>query len=366
MQKKHLYIVISIASIFVLSLIIFIIININQDSSLISPLGKRRQEKPSPTPLPLKKYAFQNLKKRTPVSSRIILNKLITQNNGFNTYLFEYKSGDKKITGVANVPKETSLQESTLQERGTSFAPGAENTAGFPAIVMFRGWVDENNYTSGTGTQPSAQIYAQNGYITLAIDFLGYGGSDPVPDNIWESRFIKNINIQDFLASVEKGKIYQNGEVFVRINPEQIGLWGHSNGGLSALTALEISGKSYPTTLWAPVSQFFPYDVLYYTFESDDKGKFLRQKVAEFEKDYDIDKYSMDEYLGWITAPIQLHQGTGDMYIPTHWSDSLAQKLQNLGNEVNYYTYPGANHQLAGAWDLVVQRDVEFFDKYLK
>jgi dipeptidyl aminopeptidase/acylaminoacyl peptidase len=345
-----------ITTLVVLSLLITALLaarSINQDTSLISPLGKRRKIEPSPTPLPLEKYSFENLKKRTPIPSKITLNKLIEQNDEFSSYIFSYTSEDKTITGVANIPN-----------RGLKSATTKDNQ--FPTIIMFRGWVDENVYESGIGTQPSAQVYAQNGYITLAIDFLGYGNSDPAPVDIWENRFIKNINIQDLLASIELGKIYQDNQIIARIDPERIALWGHSNGGLSALTALELFGKSYPTVLWAPVSQFFPYDVLYYTFEQADKGKFLRQKIAEFEKDYDIDKYSLDEYFDWISAPIQLHQGTGDMYIPVYWSNSLVERLESIGNEVNYFVYPGADHQLSNSWDTVVQRDIQFFNEQLK
>ena len=178
----------------------------------------------------------------------------------------------------------------------------------------------------------------------------------PPSNDVWEERFVRPAAVMDLIASVK---------TLPQADPEKIFLWGHSNGGMITLAVLEMTGKDYPTVLWAPVSHFFPYDVLYFTNEAEDKGKFLRKELAEFEKDYDADKYSFDEYLSWIKAPIQIQQGTADPYIPVSWSDSLAERLESLGLVVNYYLYPGADHQLRNSWDTVVERDVQFFKSFL-
>ena len=234
--------------------------------------------------------------------------------------------------------------------------PGFEQC---PVIVMLRGYVDPGMYETGIGTQKVGEAFAKNGYVTLAPDYLGYGESDMPPDNVWEERFLKNINIMDLLASI-------GPSTSLRADSNRIGIWGHSNGGMSAFTALELSAGNYPTCLWAPVSKFFPYDILYYTDEFEDRGKALRKSLAEFEKDYDTEKYSFDNYLEWINASIQLHQGMEDPYIPMSWSNNLAERLDELGKDITYYTYPGAGHHMEGSWDLVVQRDLEFFGEKLK
>ena len=142
------------------------------------------------------------------------------------------------------------------------------------------------------------------------------------------------------------------------------------------MTVLEISQKEYPTVLWAPVSKPFPYSILYYTDEAEDKGKLLRKKLAKFEQDYDVDLYSLTNYLDRITAPLQIHQGTADEAVPQKWSDEFIKgfKIKNFPAKrdpalqeklkISYYLYPGADHNLVGAWDRVVRRDVEFFRRY--
>jgi uncharacterized protein len=334
LSKRHYFL---IAAFLLISLFLasykFLIKNQNYNS--LSPLSSFKKQA-SPTPKPLEKYEFANLKKRGGKESEIVLEKVLKEEEKFISYLFSYKSEGRKITGFANIPKK----------------PGR-----LPVIVMLRGYVDQEIYKTGVGTQRAGEVYAQNDFITLAPDFLGYGESDMPPNDVWEERFLRPLTVLDLLASVKSLK---------NANKDKIGLWGHSNGGMIALTVLELTAKNYPTTLWAPVSQFFPYDILYYTFEFDDKGKALRKSLSEFEKDYDTDNYSFDEYLDWINAPVQIHQGAADPYIPVSWSKNLVERLTSLDKDIVLYTYQGADHNLSEVWNNVVQKDIKFFKFNLK
>jgi len=143
-------------------------------------------------------------------------------------------------------------------------------------------------------------------------------------------------------------------------------IWGHSNGGQIAITILEVTKKSIPATLWAPVTKPFPYSILYYTDESSDKGKFIRSELAEFEKLYDVEKYSLDNYITNIDAVLQIHQGTADDAVPADWTDGFVQDLEEEEIDVTYYKYQGADHNLRPSWDTVVERDYNFIVENLK
>lgn len=229
---------------------------------------------------------------------------------------------------------------------------------------MARGYVDKENYLTGVGTKPAARVYAESGYITLAPDFSGYGESDPEDPDPLGARLTKPVEIVDLIASV--GSLTQ-------ADTSHIYLWGHSNGGQIMLSVAEIWGKLVGNdlqgytlkvrglVLWAPVSKPFPYNILYYSDDSDDQGKWLRGQVAQFEQDYDVFNYSIDKYWDWIQIPIQLHQGTADNLVPQAWSDQLVKTLKEKGKTMTYWTYPGADHQLNSGWATVVARDVSFF-----
>lgn len=219
-------------------------------------------------------------------------------------------------------------------------------------VVMARGYAEKEGYKTGTGTENAATYYAKSGYTTYAPDFSGYGESDPEDANALGARLVKPVEILDLIASVPIDK--------------PIYLWGHSNGGQIMLSVTEILGKRGEVrikgvTLWAPVSKPFPYNILYYTDEAEDKGKWLRSEIAKFETDYDVYNYSLDRYLDWIAIPVQIHQGSVDSAVPKKWSDELVMRLEELEKEVSYYEYVGADHNMRPSWNTVVARDVSFF-----
>lgn len=298
---------------------------------------------------PLDKYTIDALSKRTYPGSQIVLDSVVATTNTYTVSVFHYISDGKRVNGLAHIPShrhDSGNQRIKVDQR-------------FPVIVQFRGYVDPKHYVSGVGTKRSAEVFAEHGFISLAPDFLGYGGSASPSADVFEERFESYTTAMNLLSSIK---------TLPMADPDHIGIWGHSNGGQIALTILEMSGKPYPTTLWAPVSKPFPYSILYFTDDIEDHGKALRKKTAEFESLYDAELYSLPNYLDRIFAPIQLHQGTADEAVPQKWSDDLVTQVQSLKSKVqiSYYVYPGADHNMNNAWNTVVLRDVEFFKSELK
>lgn len=297
------------------------------NSQILNPGGQVKKE------LLYEKYSFEKLARRGGVGSKIevVGNK------------FYYRSEGRRISGEINNPTRTDL------------------VGKYPVIVMARGYVDKEIYKTGVGTHNAATVYAKSGYITLAPDFSGYGESDPEDENALGARLVKPVEILDLLASL--GSLPQ-------ADLSRVYLWGHSNGGQIMLSVAEILGMMEPrgrtprvrgVTLWAPVSKPFPYNILYYSDEASDSGKWLRGEVAEFEKDYDVFQYSIDRSIDGIQIPVQIHQGSADEAVPKKWSDELVKNLREKEKDVTYYIYPGVDHNMKPDWDRVVARDLDFF-----
>jgi len=49
------------------------------------------------------------------------------------------------------------------------------------------------------------------------------------------------------------------------------------------------------------------------------------------------------------------------------FSERLYDKLKQLGKTVEYYNYPGGDHNISSPnFELAIQRSIDFFNKYLK
>lgn len=181
----------------------------------------------------LAKYNFENLKKRENKKSEIRkvgetlvvdeARKELTKrgdlegkNFDFETWAITFESNGKKISGMMNLPK------------------GYKNKKS-PAIIMIRGFADNEGYFIGSGSWKAADELARNGFVTVSLDFLGFGLSDQESTDILEARFEKPESVLDLIESV-KGLNF--------VDSEKVGIWAHSNGGQIAISVLEATSKN--------------------------------------------------------------------------------------------------------------------------
>lgn len=299
-----------------------------KNNNLLSPV--------LPQPTPLAKYSFEALAKRKYEPSEIKLERVMKDDNMFTAYVFSMNVDGQKVTGQANIPKKTGK---------------------LPVVVMIRGYAEKEGYFTGSGSYKAAGEFAKAGFITLAPDFLGYGGSDPESSDILEVRFAKPITVLTLLESIQN---------IPQANSQNVFIWAHSNGGQITLSVLEITKRPIPATLWAPVTRGFPESVLAFIKDLDDQGQMVVSTISAFTKDYNPKLFSIDTYFADITAPLQLHQGTGDILVKTSWSETFVKTMRSLNKNMTYYTYHKDDHNLKYNWKTVIQRDIAFFKKHLK
>ncbi len=337
-------------------------------------------EFPKPSPdLPLLKYRIETMHESSYSASNITVEKMIKDEPTYTSYLFSFETTQKKMTGLLNIPKSKTASASS-----------------FPVLVMVRGYIPPATYQSGAGTKSAAEFFAAHGYVTVAPDFLGFGGSDPESSDIWEARFQKPIQVAELIKTVQMqpeisipADILKSAPTLTaatQLQNTHVGMWAHSNGGQIALTTLEILNQPIPTTLWAPVTAPFPYSVLYFSDEEADEGKASREWINEFDQKYDALEFSLSQHLNLLTGPLQLHQGVADEAIHYIWSDEFVDKIKAENTrrkplaatasaevaeglkpiEITYYKYPNSNHNMQPDWSTIIQRDEVFFDKSLK
>ena len=300
-----------------------------------------------PRAKPLLQYTYENLKAKTHSPSEINFEKVIASDSARVVWQIAYQSDGKRVSGIANLPDKVSSESAWTK----------------PVILLIHGSADFGEYYPGFGTEHLAQYLARNGYVTIAPDLLGYGSSDSAVKDSFEDRFLTYTAVLNLISSVENT---WGPSTSLRANSDlKIGIWGHSNGGQIALSVLEISGKKIPTVLWNPVSKSFPYGILYYNDGFADKGKFLRKALADFEADYDVEKYSLTNYWDWISAPILLQQGSADPWVPKSWSETLNEQLTMSNKKIEYKVYSGNDHNMLPNWNQAAGDTLNFFKKEL-
>jgi len=374
------------------------------DPLFFSPFIEDTFRKPDTS---LLKYSIKNLATTAIKPNQITLIEELASTADYTSYVFAYQATGGKITGQVNIPQPLRSRLTQLHAASPTQPLSldiSELLTSTPAIILIRGYYPLESYTIGGGTRNAAAAFAKAGYVTVAPDFLGYGQSDPERTNTWEARFIRPLQVLELLASLEETGLpvpstETDQPLPILYRAEQVGLWGHSNGGQIAISALEISSRAIPTTLSAPVTAPFPYSILYFGIDQADQGKEQRHWLAKFEEDYDVDEFNLTKHLNLLSAPLQLHHGTADEAAPISWSESFEAmiieenerrlalsegtiestetNLEQVETEsapndltplldpisLTYYRYPGADHNLQPSWNQVVQRDLDFFNR---
>lgn len=286
--------------------------------------------------------AIEKLKQRTYESGDFVIEEKLANGSNYSQSIVSYKSEGLKIYGLLTVP---------LAEMPAN---------GFPTIVFVHGYIPPKKYST-TGNYPTYQAaLARAGYITFKPDLRGHGRSEgePVSAHFSEKYVVDTMYAIAYLKSYEQ------------VDPQRIGYWGHSNGGEIGLRVAVISPDIKASSLWAGVVGSYT-DMFETYFE---KIPFMVENhnplVETYGKPSDGNEFwSLIEpfnYLGDITAPIQLQHGGKDDSVPIELSLSLKKALEQAGKSVEYFDYPSDDHNIGQNSNLAFLRAIEFYNENLK
>jgi len=292
---------------------------------------------PTATPHPLEPYTIEGLRARDYPGGTVEVQEEVAVTSAYTRYLIAYPSDGLTITGVMQVP---------------------HGEGPFPVIILNHGYIPPERYVSGSDTWRPADYLAQHGYLTLAPDFRGWGGSDSGDDFFHGGLVIDALNLVSSLPSLPQA------------NSKQVGMWGHSMGGGVTARAMVIDPRIKAAVLYAPVSANYAEVIERWTPEIPEAGETDDPRWASYRQAMGdpllLGRASPINYFDLVTAPVQIHQGTADTSTPPEWAEAIHAALLAAGKEVEYYTYEGQGHAFQGqAWTVFLERVRAFFDQHV-
>ncbi|HRW11197.1 MAG TPA: alpha/beta fold hydrolase, partial [Caldilineaceae bacterium] len=165
--------------------------------------------------------------------SDIVIEETLAPGVNYNRYIASYRSEGLKINALLTVPQ------------------GEKPATGWPVIIFNHGYIPPEVYRTTERYVAYVDGFARNGYIVFRSDYRGHAFSEGEPTS---SRGDPAYTI-DVLNAVASMQRYPDAD------PERIGMWGHSMGGLLTLRSMVTTDDVKVGVIWAGVVA--PYDMLY-------------------------------------------------------------------------------------------------------
>lgn len=306
---------------------------------------------PTPTPT-LHPMDIRALRQTPYPGSEIVIEETLEPGSNYYRYYVYYLSDGYKIYGLLTVP----------------YAEMPES--GYPAIVFNHGYIPPDVYRTTERYIAYVNNLAQNGYVVFRIDYRGHDRSEGAATGAYSS--------PGYLADVLNA--FSSLQKYPLVDPNRIGMWGHSMGGYLTLRAMTISPDIRAGVIWAGVvgsypdllccwrrSQSFPTPTPNPTPGSARGWRSWVELYGDPQANPDFwNGISTNSYLADLSGPIQLHHGTADEDVPIEFSKKLYQDMVLAGLPVEFYQYEGDNHNISVNFTAAMVHTLEFFERYLK
>ncbi len=300
----------------------------------------------TPVPHPMSIIALRN---GDYPGSEITIVRELERGRNYRRYYAYYLSEGLKIYALLTVPN------------------GDPPEGGFPSIVFNHGYIPPNVYRTTERYIAYVDELAKAGYVVFRIDYRGHDQSEGEPTGAYGHPGYQ-ADVLNAVASLKQ---------MPEVNPERIGMWGHSMGGYLTLRAMVISDDIKAGVIWAGVVASYP-EMLYnwrrtgsFTPSPSSTGRgwrsgWINEHGTPEQNPAFWDSVSANSYLADLSGPLQLHHGTLDDDVPVEFSIRLAEQARAANQIADLYIYDGDNHNISKYFSTAMRRTIAFFDTHLK
>lgn len=329
-------------------------------SSPPAPTATPRPVQPSPiasatvtvtataTPIPAAEHplTIANMRARSYPGSELVIEQRLAAGVNYARYVASYRSDGLKIYGLLTIPN------------------GDAPADGWPIVLFNHGYIPPEIYRTTERYGAYQDGFARNGYITFKSDYRGHGSSEGEAAS-GHANPDYTTDVLNALSSLRR---------LEEADPARVGMWGHSMGGSIVLRSMIVTDTVKVGVIWAGVVASYPDLLNRFELQGVPVPEWFARWRDEFLAAYGTPEenpefwraISPNYFLDDLSGPIQLHHTTGDASVPVEYSDVLADQIEAVGGEVEYYRYNGDNHNISANFGAAMARSVAFFDKYLK
>ncbi len=309
---------------------------------------------PTPTPHPLTIAWLDHLDFP---GSEILIEDTLEPGPNYHRYLTSYQSEGLKIYALMTVPF------------------GEKPETGWPVVVFNHGFIPPAEYRTTERYVAYVDAFARNGYIVFRSDYRGHGSSEGLARGAYSN--------PDYTIDVLNAVASLRGHPDV--DPERVGMWGHSMGGYIALRAMVVSDEIRAGVIWAGVVGPYPNIFVRPTQGAIDgsgnglgptpdptrrRGRWRQALIDLYGTPEENPEFwasiSANTYIKDLGGPVQLHHGTADTSVPAAASETLQAQLEAAGMLSELYLYEGDNHNISVNFSAAMQRSIEFFNRHVK
>ncbi len=318
----------------------------------ILPKGKENSLIPSatPTPLPFAEITIPYLRERS-YESELGERSVQYQGANYTAYLTSYNSDGYQVNGLLTIPTEE------------------EPKNGFPAIVFIHGYIPPSQYQTAQQYYDYVDYLASSGYVVFKIDLRGHGNSEGTPGGGYYSA--------DYVIDVLNARAALQESDFV--NPDKVGLWGHSMAGNVTLRAMAVKPEIRAGVVWAgavytyeDMQKYGIQDSSYQRPPQDSQRTQTRQRMRDIHGEPDLSKPFWQQmapvtYLSDFQGAVQLNHAVNDDVVNIGYSRDLADYLDNANVPYEIHEYQSGGHNISPPdFNEAMVNTVSFYDKHLK
>lgn len=277
--------------------------------------------------------------------SDLIVEEALTNGANYSRYIASYTSEGNKIYGLLTIPF------------------GDIPEGGFKAIVFNHGYIPPTTYVTTERYVAYVDMLAQSGFVVFKIDMRGHGDSEGEPIGSYFSPAY-------MIDAISALRALQNTDF---VDPEGIGMWGHSMAGNLVLRAMLVEPDVKAGVIWAGAvysyddfSRYAISDTSFVRVENSPGTRRSREIFDTYGRPNLEEPFwravSLTENIEHLQNPVQIHHSIDDDVVNIGYSRDLADVLEANGKTHELFEYAGGGHNISSPYfEPAMRRTIEFF-----